>query len=407
MSDETTTARLGLWQFLQQNANFRKLLFAQATSELGSWFNSIALMAFVYARTESGLMVSLALLADAVPSLLLSPFSGVIADRFDKRKIMIATDLIRAVLALLFLFVDRYFWSLFLIKFLLSANNSFFKPARQASTHHVVRSENLIRANSLSSMVWGSMSIIGASLGGILSAAIGYQMAFVLNSLSFLVSAYYISQIKIEIPTIATPVRNIWRDIVEGYHFMLRTPMVYSMIFMGMAWGFVGGAYMVLLPIYGAGVYHQGDFGIGILYAVQGAGVLIGGLLVGKLAQGKIQRMKTIYGWSYLFQGLFFVIFALTDTLVVGSIVLLLMRITGGLIIPLDSTLLQHYTPKAMQGRVFSLQMAIFSVVLQSSMLTIGVLLKYFSPQTLGVSFGLVCIVISVPWLIAFYTKRI
>lgn len=396
--------------FLRRNHNFRNLLVAQSTSELGSWFNSIALMAFVYAKTSSGLMIALALLSEAVPALVLSPFSGALADRFDKKRIMIATDLARAALALLFLFADNYFWSLFVVKFFMALNTSFFKPARQAVVHHVVRSENLITANALSSMVWGSMSILGATLGGLVSASVGYEIAFVLNAASFLVSAWYIRRMQVEVPK---PSNNehqrasFKRDIAAGYHFVLHTPTVFSMLFMGVAWGFVGGAFMVLLPIYGGGVFGAGDLGIGTLYAVQGAGILAGGLLVNRITRANLWRMKTLYGWSYFFQGLLFVVFALTEHLWLGAVVLFLMRITGGFIIPLDATLVQHYTPKEMQGRVFSLHMASFGVVLQVAMLSIGFLLEHHSPQSVGVGFGAICMLISLVWLLAFYLRKI
>lgn len=393
--------------FLRRNKNFRNLLLAQSTSEIGNWFNSIALMAFVYAESSSGLMIALALLSDAVPALVLSPFSGAIADRFDKRKIMIITDIARAVLALMFLFAGSFFWSLFFVKFLMSVNTSFFKPARQAVIHNIVKSENLITANSLSSMVWGSMSIVGATLGGVVSALVGYEAAFIINAFSFLLSAYFTKKIDVDIPIKDTKLRNIKADIVEGYRFVVKTPMVLSMIFLGMAWGFVGGAFMVLLPIYGAGVYGAGDWGIGTLYAIQGAGILAGGLLVNKLTRGNVYRMKTVYGWSYFFQGLLFIAFALTGNLLYGGIILFFMRVTGGFIIPVDSTLIQHYTPKEMHGRVFSLHMASFGVVLQVAMLTIGFLLEGFSPQTVGVTFGAICVLISIPWLAAFYSGKL
>ncbi len=392
--------------FLRRNKNFRYLLLAQSTSEIGNWFNNIALMAFVYSKTSSGLMISLALLSEAVPALVLSPFSGAIADRFDKKKIMIITDIARALLALLFLFADTVFWSLFLVKFLLSINTSFFKPARQAVTHNIVKSENLITANSLSSMVWGTMSIIGATLGGIVSALVGYEIAFVLNAFSFLISAYFTKKMQVNVPPKEAKSVSMKSDIIEGYRFVVKTPIVFSMLFMGMAWGFVGGAFMVLLPIYGAGVFDAGDLGIGTLYAIQGAGILAGGLIVNKLTRSNVYRMKTVYGWSYFFQGLLFVAFALTGNLLVGGIVLFFMRITGGFIIPVDSTLIQHYTPKEMQGRVFSLHMATFGVVLQVAMLTIGFLLESYSPQSVGVTFGAICVVISIPWLMAFYRGK-
>ena len=155
--------------------------------------------------------------------------------------------------------------------------------------------------------------------------------------------------------------------------------------------GLIGGAYQLLLTIYAEKIFHTN---IGILYTVQAAGLMIGSLLVNLYISSNKEKMKKAFGWAYFLQGFFFLGFILSDQLIFGIITLLCMRIAGGIIVPLDTTLLQTYTHENMIGKVFSFHYSIYSSLIQLSMLMTGWLLEILSPQIIGSFLATCCILL-------------
>ncbi|MDP5272943.1 MFS transporter [Chengkuizengella axinellae] len=394
---------------LRRNKQYKKLFLAQATSTIGDWFSTIALLTFVYGVTESPLMVSLTLISKGLPQLLFSPFAGVFIDRTNRKKILIITDMIRAVIVLGLLFAEAFVYIVFIVNALMAICSTLFNPARQSVIPKLVKKEHLPVANSLSSSMQAISAILGSSIGGIALGFLSPNIAFVLNSMTFIISALFIKYTVIpqaEKKQEATKI-GYFKDMVDGYKFIIQTPIILGLILVGMSWGIVGGVYQILLTIYGSDVYQLGNNGIGILYAIQGLGVLIGSVFVAKYMSLDTERMKKYFGWSYLLQGIFFILFALSVNLFVGILFLLLMRIAGGIIIPLDSTLIQTYSPDDQIGKVFTLHYAVYGSLFQLSMFLTGVLLDYYSPQVIGVVFGIICVFTSSIWLVLLYQNKL
>ncbi|PEA55076.1 hypothetical protein CON64_09330 [Bacillus pseudomycoides] len=169
----------------------------------------------------------------------------------------------------------------------------------------------------------------------------------------------------------------------------------------------VAGAYQVLIIIYATKIFHAEDIGIGILYSTQGLGTLVGSWIVAKYYSTNTNKMKKVFGWAYLIQGLFFIFFIISSQLWLGVILLFIMRAAGGLISPIDSTLLQKYTPNEMLGRVFTFHTVTYSSFMQMSTFFTGILLSYISPQSVELLFGFLCVIVSLYWLIAYYTNKL
>lgn len=374
---------------------------------MGDWFNMIALMIVVYNVTESGLMVSLSLMTKALPSLLIGPFAGVIIDRANRKMIMMMSHAINAILVLFLMLAQDYIWIVFIINTLTASVSVFFAPARQSVIPQVVEREQLSVANTLSSTTWGVMSVLGASLGGVISQYLGVQAIFILDSATFIIALLLVWIT--DIPMIQSTGRKVrfFQDLKDGYVYVYKNPIIFALVAVGASWGVVGGAYQVLLPFFGMDVFNGGEDGVGMLYAVQGLGVIIGGLFVKRFISRSDDRMKLTFGWAYLAQGVFFVLFALAPNIWLGLVLLLLMRIAGGVIIPLDTTLIQKYTQQDMIGKVFTLHGSLYMSIMQFSMFLTGVLLKRMSPQMVGTMMGLICCVASVTWLYMYYTGRL
>ncbi|MFD2371586.1 MFS transporter [Brevibacillus sp. GCM10020057] len=264
----------------RNNRAFRNLYYAHAISTLGDWFTSIALMIVVYNVTQSGLMVSFTLITKALPSLLISPFPGVIIDRANRKKIMIASNLRNAILIPFLILAQDHIWIVFIVNTLTSISSVFYSPARQSVIPQVVEGSKLTIANTLSSTTWGVMSVLGASLGGIVSEYFSVSAIFIMDSATFVVALFFIWFT--DIPAAGANKRKLtfFQDMKQGFVFVWKSPIILALIAAGSSWGVVGGAYQVLLTFFGMDVFGGGKNGVGLLYAVQGIGVILGGWVV-------------------------------------------------------------------------------------------------------------------------------
>ncbi|SCV19348.1 Uncharacterized protein BCRIVMBC845_01834 [Bacillus cereus] len=389
---------------LKTNNNFNKLFYGQTLSVLGDWFHTVALVTFVYSITESPFMIALTFISKGLPQLLLSPFIGGVVDRFSKKKILIFTDILRGMIILTYLFALYKIEIIFISNICLSVLSCLFEPAKQATLKNIVHQNHFVTANSLSSTMNGFMSIMGASLGGIIAQSLHIEFAFLVNSLSYFISAYFIYNMSVPSHDTFSKKKAFFTDIKDGYTYILQTKIILTLILVGISWGIIGGAYQLLLTIYAEKIFHTN---IGILYTVQGAGLMMGSLLVNLYISKNKEKMKKVFGWAYFLQGIFFLAFILSDQLISGIITLLCMRIAGGIIVPLDTTLLQTYTKETMMGKVFSFHYSIYGSLIQLSMFFTGWLLEILSPQIIGSLLAICCIFVSFIWLFLFYRGKL
>ncbi|PEW47066.1 MFS transporter [Bacillus cereus] len=389
---------------LKTNNNFNKLFYGQTLSVLGDWFHTVALVTFVYSITESPFMIALTFISKGLPQLLLSPFIGGVVDRFSKKKILIFTDVLRGMIVLTYLFALYKIEIIFISNICLSVLSCLFEPAKQATLKNIVHQNHFVTANSLSSTMNGFMSIMGASLGGIIAQSLHIEFAFLVNSLSYFISAYFIYNMSVPSDDTFSKKKAFFTDIKDGYTYILQTKIILTLILVGISWGIIGGAYQLLLTIYAEKIFHTN---IGILYTVQGAGLMMGSLLVNLYISKNKEKMKKVFGWAYFLQGIFFLAFILSNQLISGIITLLCMRIAGGIIVPLDTTLLQTYTKETMMGKVFSFHYSIYGSLIQLSMFFTGWLLEILSPQIIGSLLAICCIFVSFIWLFLFYRGKL
>jgi len=185
-------------QLLRQNRNYRYTWAGQVVSEIGDHFNNVAVLSLAIRLTHRGDVISGIMLSRAIPAVLAGPLAGVLLDRFDRRKIMIASDLVRACIALGFILAIFYSqtWLLYLLSALLMLASPFFTSGRSAILPTIATKQELHTANSLTQTTGWMTLAVGAFFGGTMVDQFGYQIAFVFNSLSFLVSAFCIWRLR-------------------------------------------------------------------------------------------------------------------------------------------------------------------------------------------------------------------
>ncbi|MFN8540709.1 MAG: MFS transporter [Thermomicrobiales bacterium] len=220
MTRLTTAARVRAYNRLLVGRDFPLLFLGQAVSQLGDWMNRVALLVLAYALTGQGLAVAIATLAQLLPRAFMLPFGGVLADRFPKRRLMIATDLARALLAASLIFVDRadQLWWVYLSTVLLHTLASIFNPARGAILPALVPAELLGPANALNNISMQAAIFFGPALGGLLVAQFGVDAVFLINGGTFIISALLIALMRAREPELRERAfGSIPQDLREGW----------------------------------------------------------------------------------------------------------------------------------------------------------------------------------------------
>ena len=250
---------------LRTNRNFRLLFIGQTISQLGDWFNTVAVFALLLDLTGSATAVAWMMIVQFLPVALVGPMAGVVVDRIDRRRLMIAADLVRGVLILGLLFVREtdQIWIAYVVMALTVSASAFFEPARTATIPSITSAAELMPANALASAAWSAMLAIGASVGGLVTAVAGRHVAFVINAASFFVSAYFISRTRYDskppnLPRVAgfLALTGI-PDLVEGFRYMRARAHVAALMFVKAGWGLAGGV-LLLLTIFGQRVFPVG-----------------------------------------------------------------------------------------------------------------------------------------------------
>ncbi len=394
---------VGYWQLLKQNPRFRTLWIAQLISSGGDWFNSVALLGLVLQLTRSGLGASFVLLANSVPMFFLMPIAGPVADRFDRRTLMILANLFSAGVALLFILVktEDMVWLLYVANVLLIVSASFFNPASSASIPNIVTRGELFAANALSGSSWGIMVMVGSALGGIVSTLLGRDLAFVINALSFLVSAGLIALIEVPSPKGTGKQITPVKDFIEGMRYLREYLPSMALVGIELGWGF-GVGVVVLLSVLGTQIFHAGDAGIGILYAGRGLGVLIGPFVVPVLAGNDIKKLRHAVWLSFLSAGIGYVIVAYAgwiDTIWLAFLGMIVAHFGGGVAWAVGSILLQITTPDRLRGRVLSVNGGLGTLGAGISTLFFGLALQAgSSPMALAVVGAAIFAIYGVFW---------
>lgn len=396
----------GYVSLLRSNSNFRSLWIGQIISELGDWFNNIAVLGLAMHLTGSGLVVSAVLLSRTVPAVLFGPPAGVLADRFKRRTLLLGADYLRAILALGFLLVSSraQMGLAYLFGALLTAVSMFFTTAKNASIPELCAPEELMTANALTGSTTAIMQMLGGALGGFAVQGFGYRAAFTLNSLSFLLSAGLILRIRFPESQTARTQRlagpSYAGEFWEGLCFVRSQPIVLGLLLVGAGWATGGGAAQILFSLFAVDVYHAGESGIGLLYAAAGLGIVIGATASNIFFRHRSFAVtKWVIGISMVLTGVFYSIFSFTEALWTGVVWIALSRVVMGINNIISTTLLMNTVPAEFRGRTFSVKETVVIFTMVVSMLGAGIAQRYSGPHTIALIAGILTLLTGVLWL--------
>jgi MFS family permease len=406
---------------LLKNKNFFFLWFGQIISQVGDRLGQMALIGFVSLNMQgSSLEIAKALFFTILPVFLIGPLAGVYVDRWDRRKTLYTCDFLRAILVLiipLFLISSKTRFLVYLLIFLIFCIGRFFIPAKMAIVVDLVEKNDLLLANSLINTTGMIAAILGFGIGGILVEWFGPKGGFYLDSLSFLISAFFIFLIgktagnPIKIKELAFEIVNvvrksIWQELKEGFLYFFKNRYIrFTAWVMFVLWSALGSVYVVLI------VFIQKTLGsitrdLGILITFLGTGLFLGSLLYGRFG-GKFSHYKTIFV-SLILSGIFLSFFSLSLSFKPSfSVAGLLTFILGLVISPImitSYTLIHKISQDSMMGKTFSSLEMVMHLAFILFMFISSFLSRYISELFILLSVSAIFVILG--FLNLFYRKK-
>lgn len=416
---------ISYWQLLSRNKNYRNLWIGQVISELGTWFSFIAEIGTIGMMSDSPLAIMLLLVSRLLPVLFIAPLAGVLVDRFSRKKILIFTDLIRAVIALGFLTAGfgAPMWFIILCSGLMSATGQLFDSAKNAAIANMVSRAEMLTANVLMFSLRFLLLSVGAALGGAAAAAFGYKTAFIINSLSFTASAFFVSLIPARVMHMignknkssshSEPVKTkFFKDIIDGFAYIKNQTFVRALILVNIGWGMGGGMTNLIYAEISKREFAltgvSRDASLAVLFVASSLGLLIGMLIARRIALWITNERRATHfiGWGLILHGCTFSFAAGMPSLVSFAILILISRFILGAEFGVQETLMMRVVPDEFRGRVFTTDRALDWSSMAFSMIAAGFLLTKFHPRVITVLSGILTTVPGIVWLFAMWRHR-
>jgi hypothetical protein len=371
-------------RLVRENPNFRRLWIAQIVSENGDWFYTLAIYSLLLDMTGKASSVALALVLQVLPHTLLGPLAGTLNDRFSRRRIMIATDLLRTVIVACMLLVrsPSTVWVIYPLLFLETVMVAFFEPARNAVIPNVVAEGDVIVANTLSSATWSLDLAMGSVLGGVVAAWLGRDAVFVLNAFSFAISAFLISRMHFAESHAGAASRHPedrapgWSSIRAGFKYIAHDPRLAAIVSLKGGVSILGTSW-VLLPVMGervfaspfAGLSHARAalFGMSLLMGARGIGALLGPLFASHWTGQRESKLRIGALVGFICGGVGYLLLGSAHSLWFAFAVIVFAHSGSSTVWVFSTTLLHLNTEDRFLGRIFGADLAISMFVLAAA----------------------------------------
>jgi predicted MFS family arabinose efflux permease len=389
---------------LRDNRDLRLLFVAQNLSYMGDWFTFVALAGLVQDVTNSAFLVSLLLVAFSLPSFLASPLAGPVADRYDRRQVLIVVSILQAVSACGLLFIgETHIWLAFVSQGLIAAFAAFVRPAVEAAVPNLARDpDELRRANALFGSSWGVMLAVGAGLGGIFSEAFGRQAAFIADIATFVVAAGLIAMIKRPMQedrgTRRVRVRPV-ADMREAFELARRDSTILALLASKMTFA-IGAGVVSQLAVYAADAFSSGDAGRGLLLGARGVGSGIGPIIGSRFAKGDLRRVLLVCGVAGLVFSAGYMAAAAAPMLIIAGVSVMFAHLGGGAQWTLSTYGLQVRAPDDMRGRVLAGDFALITLSLALSSIAAGIVSEQVGARATVAIFGALAAAASLVYLL-------
>lgn len=378
------------------NRNYRLFFTGQTISLVGTWMQQMAVSWLVYRMTNSPLLLGVTGFIGQAPTFFIAPFAGVIADRYNRHRILIVTQSLAmiqaAVLSILVLTGTVEVWQILLLSFFLGLVNSFDIPVRQAFTIEMIEEKaHLGNAIALNSSMVNMAKLIGPSIAGIIIAVLGEGVCFLLNALSYVAVIISLLLMKIAARNIKPASTRVLHDLKEGFVYACSFAPIREVLVLLSLISLMGVQYQILMPIFARDIFHGGPQTLGFLMAMSGVGALGGALfLAGKKSVTGL--VKTIARATVVF-GLAEIVFSFSRVLWFSIPVICLAGFAIMVQMAASNTILQTIVEEDKRGRIMSFYTMSFMGMAPFGSLLAGILAhKIGAPYTLLIA-GVFCTV--------------
>jgi MFS family permease len=412
-------------RLLRGNRNFRRLWLAQIVSEIGDWFYTLSIYTLLLQLTGHASSVALALVLQVLPQTFVGPTAGVVNDRLRRKQVMIVADLGRfiVVLAMLLVRSPSTVWLVYPLLLAETVMAAFFEPARNSVIPNIAEPEEVLVANTLSSATWSVNLLIGASIGGIVAAFFGRDAVFILNALSFLLSAIFISGMRFAEPHAesAAPLRP--RDLVdyspvlEGIRYVRNHRMLLPTVFAKAGELMIGPSWVIFtvlgaheFAVHWRNVDPAGGamLGMSILLGGRGLGALVGPVISARWAGRSDRRLQLGILTGYLTIAVGYGTLGICRTVWTASACALLAHAGGSTVWVFSTTLIQLHTEDRFRGRVFSADLGFSMLTIAAGAYLCGRFMDAgIAARTVASWTGLVMLVPAILWTLAIRRKKI
>jgi MFS family permease len=342
--------------------DFRLFYSGQILSLIGTWMQTTAQGWLVLELTNSEFLLGVVTAMGSLPVLLFSLYAGVVADRRDKRTIMLVAQSAALVLALILAVLTHTgligIGSILVLVFLLGVANAFEVPTRQSWFVELVGKRDLTNAIALNSSAFNLTRIIGPAVAGVMIGAVGIAACFYLNAVSYLAVVVVLAMIRPSRAQRAPAQGSVTENLREGFRFIWHHRLARTLVLLVAASSILAYPYAMLLPVFARDVLHAGATGLGWLLAATGAGALVGGIVLAAVAT-RVRRGRLLLSAAVAFC-LMLLCFSFSRTLPLS---LALLSLAGFAMIPFSATVnatLQSLIPDGLRGRVMSVYVFMF-----------------------------------------------
>ena len=376
--------------------NYRLFFGGQSISLIGTWMQQIAMSWLVYRLTGSALLLGIVSFSSQIPVFLLASIAGVYADRWNRHRMLVATQTLSMIQALILAFLTLYgtiqVWQIIALSIFIGVINAFDMPTRQSFIVQIVdKPEDLGNAIALNSFMFNGARLIGPAVAGILIGLVGEGVCFLINGLSFVGIIIALLAIRVPKRKKAAHISRLWQDLKEGYSYAFGfAPIRYILLQLGLM-SFMGMSYAVLMPIFAKDILHGGPHTLGFLMAASGIGALTGSVYLA--SRQTILGLGRLIAYASFIFSMGIIAFSFSNILIVS---LSMMFVAGfGMIVQIASanTILQSIVEEDKRGRVMSIYTTAIIGMAPIGNLFAGALASWIgAPQALILS-GLSCII--------------
>ena len=387
---------LGPYGVLRGNRNLQLLFGGQVVSSFGDWLYVLALGIIAYEITGSATVVAVLTFARLLPYAVLLPFSGILADRGNRKVLMISADLGRGacMFGLLFVGSEETLWIAYPVVFLATMFSSLFQPAMSSVLPALVGDEEkLVEANSIWSQMDSVSFVLGPALGGVLALLGAPELAFAINGATFLISAATLLFVHIpprEAKETAEEEEAWLSETLAGFRFLFRENegVLATLTLSFVSLTFVGGGIWTLILVLSERSFGLGTEGSGFLNSVYGVGGVVGGLAAGYLAS----RLRLVPAaiWSMAASSIVLLFLGISPAGVLPFVILFVVGVLDIMVDVNGTTIIQTGTPEELLGRVFGAFDAVLIMAMLVGALAVGPLIEVLGPRPATVAFAVV-----------------